>query len=329
MGRAVGRALSRCAHADPLPRWRDDRHRLAAPAHHRTREGPHRLRDVPGQPERVDPEPDPVRLRPEGARRRPADPRPPRPLRSPAAAGQGRLSRPDPRDGRNDRAGRPGPARFGQAPRGVRQARGPLGEAPPRQGRRRRPEGSRPVRGGRRAGRGRRRRGDDGQRRRVDDGRDRTRRRDSSRRRRRERGRGRRGHRARRDDRRAGPREPADRVAERPRGAAAGAAARPPDRPRRSALHRQGRRGLTRVVQGRVLRRGGRGRAGCPRDVRGRRAHPRFGDHPAAGPGARGWRGADHRLLGRPRPSRHADPARSDGHDRRRLRPHRIDLRWA
>ena len=59
---------------------------------------PHRLRDVPGQPERVDPQPDPVRLRPGDARRRPPDPRPPRPLRADAAPGQGRLSRPDPRD---------------------------------------------------------------------------------------------------------------------------------------------------------------------------------------------------------------------------------------
>ena len=37
--------------------------------------------------------------------------------------------------------------------------------------------------------------------------------------------------------------------------------------------------------------------------------------------------GADHRLLRRPRPARDADPARPDAEDRRRLRPHRIDLR--
>ena len=48
-----GRALSPCAHADPLPRWRDDRHRLAVPARHRACSRPHRLRDVPGQPERL------------------------------------------------------------------------------------------------------------------------------------------------------------------------------------------------------------------------------------------------------------------------------------
>ena len=33
------------------------------------------------------------------------------------------------------------------------------------------------------------------------------------------------------------------------------------------------------------------------------------------------------RLLGRPRPARHADPPRPDGRDRRRVRPGRIDLR--
>ena len=57
-------ALSPCAHADPLPRWRDDRHRLAAPARDRAGAGPHRLRDVPGQPQRIDPQPHPVRVRP-------------------------------------------------------------------------------------------------------------------------------------------------------------------------------------------------------------------------------------------------------------------------
>ena len=46
-----------------------------------------------------------------------------------------------------------------------------------------------------------------------------------------------------------------------------------------------------------------------------------------ARPGDRGWRGAVDRLLRRPRPAGHADPARPDGHDRRRLRPRRVDLR--
>ena len=41
------------------------------------------------------------------------------------------------------------------------------------------------------------------------------------------------------------------------------------------------------------IRRGGRGRARCPRDLRRRRPHPRLGDHPAARPGPRGRRGAD------------------------------------
>ena len=63
------------------------------------------------------------------------------------------LPRPDPRDRRHGRAGDPRPARLGQAPRGVRQARGALGEAPPRRGRGRRPQ-ARPTqyRGGGRPG---------------------------------------------------------------------------------------------------------------------------------------------------------------------------------
>ena len=40
-----------------------------------------------------------------------------------------------------------------------------------------------------------------------------------------------------------------------------------------------------------------------------------------------GGRAADHRLLGRPRPDRDADPARPHGRDRRRLRPRRVDVR--
>ena len=91
-GRPPAAVTMRDAH--PIPRWRHDRHRLAVPADHRPGQGPHRLRDVPGQPERVDPQPHPVRVRAARARRRPLDPRPSRPLRAAAAAGQGRLSRP-------------------------------------------------------------------------------------------------------------------------------------------------------------------------------------------------------------------------------------------
>ena len=110
--------------------------------------GAHRLRHVPGQPQRVHPQPDPVRLRSGRPRRRPADPRPPRPLRAAPAAGQGGLHGADPRDGRHDRAGDAGAPRLGQAPRGVRQARGPLGEAPSGPRRRGRPQGGGRLRGG-------------------------------------------------------------------------------------------------------------------------------------------------------------------------------------
>ena len=94
------RALSPCAHADPLPRWRDDRHRFSVPARHRARQGPHRLRDVPGQPERIGSQPDPVRVRRGRPGRDAADPCPSRPLRPDPAPGQGRLPRPDPCDRR-------------------------------------------------------------------------------------------------------------------------------------------------------------------------------------------------------------------------------------
>ena len=53
------------------------------------------------------------------------------------------LPRADPCDRRDDRAGRARPARLGQAPRGVRQARRALGDAPSRQGRGRGPRGRR------------------------------------------------------------------------------------------------------------------------------------------------------------------------------------------
>ncbi len=178
----------------------------------------------------------------------------------------------------------------GQAARGVRQARGALGEAAPGQGRRRRPARGRPVRGRRRAcGRGRGRR------------------------------------RARPDDHRA--RLDARRLAARPGGRAPRPATEARHRPRRPALHRQGRRAVARPVQPRALRRGGRGRSGRPRDLLRCRPHPRLRDHPAARPGDRRRRRAGDRLLGRPRPARDADPARPDGHDRRRLRPGRVDLR--
>ena len=94
-----------------------------------------------------------------------------------------------------------------------------------------------------------------------------------------------------------------------------------------AAVHGQGRRADARPFPARRLRRGARGRAGRPRHVPRCRAHPRLGDHPAARPGREG---GEERVivcsgdLGRPG---HADPARPDRHDRRRLRPHRVDLR--
>ena len=54
-------------------------------------------------------------------------------------------------------------------------------------------------------------------------------------------------------------------------------------RPRRAALRRARRPGRPRALPRDRLRRGDRGRARDPRDVRRRRPHPRLGDHPAAG----------------------------------------------
>ena len=63
------------------------------------------------------------------------------------------------------------------------------------------------------------------------------------------------------------------------------------------------------------------GDRGLPR----RGPHPRLGDHRAALRRRRG--AADDRLLRRPRPRRHADPARPDTADPRRCRHGRVDLR--
>ncbi len=117
-------------------------------------------------------------------------------------------------------------------------------------------------------------------------------------------------------------------LAARPRGGPARTAARARDRPRRPALHREGRRADAGALPAHRLRRGARGRARGLGHVPRCRPHPRVGDHPAASPGPRGRRGARHRLLGRPRPARDADPARPDRHDGRGLRPRRVDVRW-
>ena len=214
----------------------------------------------------------------------------------------------DPRHGRHGRAGDARPARLGQAPRGVRQARGALGEAPPGRGRGRRPARGRRVPGGRRPGR----RG------RVGDGRGRRHRAPPthrSRRRRRRLGGRRRGSRARRRRPSKPSTSPATRrrLAARPRGRAARPAAAPRDRPRRAAVHGQGRRGA--------------------RWRSSRRSH--YGEEVEVAPGIHATfvdaghilgsaiirlrvqddgrrRGAVDRLLRRPRPARHADPARPD-----------------
>ena len=315
-GHGRRRALSPCAHADPLPRWRDDRHRLAVPARHRAGQGPHRLRDVPGQPERIDPQPDPVRVRPGRARRRAPDPCPPRPLRPDPAPGQGRLPRPDPRDRRHDRARDARPPRLGQAPRGVRQARGALGEAPPRRGRGRRPH-ARPT-----STRPRSTWPRQGKRRRRPDV--------AAMRRGRRSHRGRRGHRACRDDHRsrARTRRPAQRLAARSRGRPARPAAAPRGRPRRPALHGQGRRAVARPVQG---------RSHYDEEVEvAPGIHATFVDagHILGSAIIRlrvqDQDGGEERVivcsgdLGRPGTPILRDPTT---HDRRRLRPRRVDLR--
>ena len=214
----------------------------------------------------------------------------------------------DPRHRRHDRARDARPARLRQAPRGVRQARGALGEAPSRRGRGRRPARGRRVPGGCRPGR----RG------RVGDGRGR---------------RHERHHDAPPPPRTSPPRRPATRKPSTsprpieavrepgdpptawPRDPEAELRAQPPhlevdlDAPLYTAKDAEA---LAGAVQGPALRRRGRGRARHPRHVRGRRAHPGLGDHPAPRPGDRGRGGAVDRLLRRPRPAGHADPARPD-----------------
>ena len=274
---------------------------VTVPPRHRAGAGPHRLRHVPGQPERIDPQPGPVRLRP-GRRSTPSpDPRPPRPLRAAAGAGQRGLPRPDPRHRGHGRAGDARAPGLGQAPRGVRQARGALGEAPPGRGRGRRPQGSRPVPGGRRAGRGRR----------GGDGRGGIR----------ARSRGRRRPPPATDaapstsptDHRAVP-DPAP--ATWPRDPEADLRAQPPHLDidlDAAAVHGQGRRGVAGPVPGRST---------TARRSRSRRASTRRSSTPATSWARRSSacasrtgrrRGTHHRLLGRPRPARDADPARPDG----------------
>ena len=266
-----------------------------------------------GSPNEIGPQPDPVRVRPD-RRSTPVapDPRPPRPLRPAAAAGQGRLSRADPRDRRDDRAATLDPARLRASSTGSSPSARRAGNAPPRQGRGRR--------------------------------------------------------RARRPTTTQAARRPARRSATRSRAAAAppllpragehvpttrvepvlSAVGRPGDvaarpwrrepprpaaaprgRPRRAALHGQGRRSVARPVRG-------RSRYGEEFEV-APGIHATFvdaghilglGDHPAARSRTAGRRGA----------GRSSAPATSAGpgtpilrdptaDDRRRLRPRRVDLR--
>ena len=80
-------------------------------------------------------------------------------------------------------------------------------------------------------------------------------------------------------------------------------------------------------LPGDPLRRGGRGRARASTPRSSTRATSSARRSSGCASRTRRRRGADHRLLGRSRPARHADPARPDDHDRRRLRPRRVDLR--
>ena len=100
----------------------------------------------------------PLAYDPSDARRDPAHPRPPRPLRPDPVRRRAGLSRADLRDRGHGRAGAARPARLGQAPAGVREARPALGEATPRRGgrgRARRAGHARARNGARRRGRGR------------------------------------------------------------------------------------------------------------------------------------------------------------------------------
>ena len=337
---AERRALAHSANGPPLPRRRDDRHRLALPALDGAGSRPHRLRDVPGQPQRVDPEPDPARLRSDDARRDHPDPRPPRPLRPPADRRARGLSRPDPDDRGDRRAGDARAARQRPAPRGVRQAGIALGGPEPGEGDRRGPrswppttsrpssrpgEPTRPCLPRRRATAGA------ATRRTVRSGRARS---DEL------------GEladaesltfavglgldrRARRDLDRAGGRLGPAPPGHGPGGRAAGPASGADHRSRRPALHREGGGRGAAALQGGPLRPRDRGGRGRPRHPPRRRPHPGLGDHPPPRPGQRGRPGARLRLLRRPRPARRADPARPDGPHRGRLRHRRVDLRRA
>ncbi len=249
---------------------------------------PHRLRDVPGQPERVDPQPDPVRVRPQDARRRAAHACPSRSLRPAAAAGQGRLSRPDPCDGRaprswpgwcswtrasctsSSRSARPAGRHATRTRRPPRTARKRTRIRPPWRLLRRATEAS----GARLCGAHR------------------------SRYARRDLGRA-----------RAAVADRERQLAARPGGRAARPATRDRGRSRRPAVHGQGRGASPGAVQPARLRRGDRGGARRLGHVPRRRAHPRLGDHPAARPGGRGRGGADRRVLRRPGSTGDADPA--------------------
>ncbi len=116
-------------------------------------------------------------------------------------------------------------------------------------------------------------------------------------------------------------------LATRPGGRAASTTPAARHRPGRAALHGQGRRGRPRPVRAAWLRRGGRGRAGHPCHVRRCRPYPRLGDHPRPRHRAGRRPGTRDRLLGRPRPTGHPDPARPHADGRSGLRARRIDLR--
>ena len=317
----------------PLPRRRHDRHRLAVPARHRPGPRPHRLRDVPGQPERGDAQP---RSRSPTTRRRSTSL-----LLTHAHLDHCGLIPHLVNEGYRGRIiATKGTCELaelvlldsGQAPGGVREARGALGEAPPRPRRRGRREGAGRLPGGarpRRRARSRRRRSTSASttrrpRRRRRRGRAAPRQASEARRRSRPTPRpSRRPPSPRRCPRRSRTTDAGRRPDRRPRGRPPGPAADVDDRPRRSrsTRPRDAERAVHAVRRDR-LRRGARGRAGRPRDVPRRRPHPRArrssasGSRPATGdkggPGARD----DDRLLRRPRPAGHADHPRPDGPDR-------------
>ena len=221
------------------------------------------------------------------------------------------------------------PARLGQAPGGVREARGPLGEAPPRRGRGRRPEGGEAYQAAVDAGRGRRGAGTEAgtprpptarvQRRRGDAAAAPTPATIASE--------------ATSDDGRARPT---------PAGPApVGQGRRDPEADLRApAAARSTSTSTSRSTRPRTPRRRWRSSRpidygeelevapGHPRHVRRRRPHPRLGDHPAPRRGSRGRRGADDRLLAATSAGPDTPILRDPTiHDRRRLRPRRVDLR--